>query len=147
MVASHHSEDSHQQFWIRSYKGVKHIKCSTYHPSSNGLAECLVRTFKQAMKAEEAITVLLWFAPALTYYSLLVLNVSFNNKLIKNIMINTQRLKFWTRILGGMIQLIRTFNYWFEFQSPICQTSSRNVPILYFVILDLFHSYHDEMSA
>ena len=47
--------------------------------------------------------------------------------------------------------MIKTFNYGFEFQSPkytdicqvICQASSRNVPILYFVILDLFHSYHD----
>ena len=34
--------------------GVKHIKCSPYHPSSNGLAECFVRTFKQAMKAGES---------------------------------------------------------------------------------------------
>ena len=34
--------------------GVKHIRCSPYHPSSNGLAERFVRTFKQAMKAGEA---------------------------------------------------------------------------------------------
>ena len=33
--------------------GVKHIQCSPYHPSSNGLAERFVRTFKQAMKAGE----------------------------------------------------------------------------------------------
>ena len=33
--------------------GVKHIRCSPYHPSSNGLAERFVRTFKQAMKAGE----------------------------------------------------------------------------------------------
>ena len=30
--------------------GVKHIKFSPYHSSSNGLAEHLIRTFKQAMK-------------------------------------------------------------------------------------------------
>ena len=34
--------------------GVKHIKCYPYHPSSNGLAERFVRTFKQAMKAGES---------------------------------------------------------------------------------------------
>ena len=31
--------------------GIKHIKCLSYHPSSNGLAQWLVQTFKQAMKA------------------------------------------------------------------------------------------------
>ena len=31
--------------------GVKHIRCSPYHPSSNGAAERFVKTFKQAMKA------------------------------------------------------------------------------------------------
>ena len=33
--------------------GVKHIRCTPYHLSSNGLAERFVRTFKQAMKAGE----------------------------------------------------------------------------------------------
>ena len=31
--------------------GVKHICCSPYHPSSNGAAEQLVQTVKQALKA------------------------------------------------------------------------------------------------
>ena len=33
--------------------GVEHIRCAPYHPSSNGLAERFVRTFKEAMKAGE----------------------------------------------------------------------------------------------
>ena len=43
------TSDDFAQF-LRS-NGVKHIRCSPYHPSSNGAAERLVRTFKQAMKA------------------------------------------------------------------------------------------------
>ena len=31
--------------------GVRHIRCAPYHPASNGLVECFVRTFKQALKA------------------------------------------------------------------------------------------------
>ena len=33
--------------------GIKHTRCSPYHPSSNGAVERFVRTFKQAMKAGE----------------------------------------------------------------------------------------------
>ena len=34
--------------------GVKHIRCSPYHPSFNGLAERFIKTFKQAMWSGEA---------------------------------------------------------------------------------------------
>ena len=29
---------------------IKHIHCAPYHPASNGAVECLVQTFKKAMK-------------------------------------------------------------------------------------------------
>ena len=32
---------------------VKHIRCAPDHPSMNCLAECFVRTFKEAMRAGE----------------------------------------------------------------------------------------------
>ena len=33
--------------------GVKHIRCSPYHPSSNGAVERFVQTFKKAMRAQK----------------------------------------------------------------------------------------------
>ena len=33
--------------------GIRHIRCSPYHSSSNGLVERFIRTFKEAMKASK----------------------------------------------------------------------------------------------
>ena len=33
--------------------GIKQIRCSPYHPSSNGAAERFIQTFKKAMKASQ----------------------------------------------------------------------------------------------
>ena len=33
--------------------GIKHIQSAPYHPSSNGVAERFVQTFKRALKAGE----------------------------------------------------------------------------------------------
>ena len=43
--------DEFTQFLKRN--GIKHILSAPYHPSSNGLAEHFVQTFKQAMQAGE----------------------------------------------------------------------------------------------
>ena len=49
--------DNETQFTLTEFRqfltanGAKHILCSPYHPSSNGAAECLVQTVKQALKA------------------------------------------------------------------------------------------------
>ena len=40
------------EYFLKS-NGVKHIHSAPYHPSSNGLAEWFVCTFKAAMKASE----------------------------------------------------------------------------------------------
>ena len=45
------SSDEFAQFMKAN--GVKHIRSAPYHPSSNGLAERFVQTFKRAMKAGE----------------------------------------------------------------------------------------------
>ena len=34
--------------------GVKHLKCSPYHPSSNGAVERLVQSFKKSLKYSES---------------------------------------------------------------------------------------------
>ena len=31
--------------------GIKHIRSAPYHPSTNGQAECFIRTFKRSVKA------------------------------------------------------------------------------------------------
>ena len=41
--------DEFEQFLVRN--GVSHIRSSSYHPSTNGAAECLVQTVKQAFRS------------------------------------------------------------------------------------------------
>ena len=45
---------SHEFETFIQQQGIKHIKSAPYHPSTNGLAERFVQTFKNAMRASES---------------------------------------------------------------------------------------------
>ena len=43
----------HKSSQFMKSNGVKHIKCSPYHPSSNGTVERFIQTFKRSLKATQ----------------------------------------------------------------------------------------------
>ena len=48
--------------------GVKHIRCSPYHPSSNGAVEHFVQMFKKAMRAQKPECFQQWLMAFLLTY-------------------------------------------------------------------------------
>ena len=45
------TSDEFAEFMRRN--GIKHIRTTSYHPSTNGLAERFIQTFKRALQASE----------------------------------------------------------------------------------------------